>query len=77
MLLFLKNIKLVIGSKFALCQTTEAVVPGSNPRHISQWKTLRTGRVTVYTVKSRGRDGDLPLRPKTKVCFENYNYFCV
>ena len=29
-------------------------------------KTLRTGRVTVYTVKSRGREGSLPLRSKKK-----------
>ena len=37
-------------------QTTEAGVPGSNPASLTQWKTLRTGRVTVYIVKSRGRE---------------------
>ena len=31
-------------------QTTEAVVPGSNPASLTVVKTLRTGRVTVYTV---------------------------
>ena len=38
-------------------------------RHISQWKnsdSLRIGRVTVYTVKSRGREGNLPLRPEKR-----------
>ena len=33
-------------------------------RHLSQRITLRTGRVTVYNAKSRGREGDLPLWPK-------------
>ena len=27
-------------------------------RHLSQWKTLRTGRVTVYTVKYLGIEGE-------------------
>ena len=33
------------------CQVEKngAVVPGSNPALFIQWKTLRTGRVTVYT----------------------------
>ena len=38
--------------------------PGSNSASLTVAKTLRTGRVTVYTVKSRGREGNLPLRPK-------------
>ena len=36
-------------------------------RHLSQWNTLRTSRVTVYTVKSRGREGDLPPEAKKKI----------
>ena len=44
----------------------EAVVPGSNPASLTVAKTLRTGRVTVFTVKSRGREGNLPLRPKKR-----------
>ena len=35
-------------------------------RHLSHWKIMRTGRVTVYTVKSRDREGNLRLRQKTK-----------
>ena len=49
-----------------MLQTSEAVVPGSNPASLTVAKTLRTGRVTVYTVKSRGREGNLPLRLKKK-----------
>ena len=48
----------------AALQTTEAVVPGAN---LSQVTTLRTSRVTVYTVKSRGREGDLPPEAKKKI----------
>ena len=47
-------------------QTTEAaMVPGSNPA--SQRKNSRTGRVTVYTVKSRGKEGNLPMRQKKNI----------
>ena len=35
-------------------------------RHLSQWKFLKTGRVTVYAVKSRGREGNLSPRGKNK-----------
>ena len=48
-----------------MLQTTEAVVPGSNP--VSLTVENSEDRVTVvYTVKSRGRVGDLPLGPKKK-----------
>ena len=45
-------------------QTTETVVPGSIPASLTQQKALRTGRVTVYAVKSQGGEGNLPLRQK-------------
>ena len=56
------------GSSFVLIvlQNIEAIVP-VRIRHLSQWKTLRTGRVTVYSVKSWGREGDLPLRQKNRI----------
>ena len=39
--------------------------PGFEPGICHSGKTLRTGKVTtVYTVKSRGREGDLPMGPK-------------
>ena len=44
----------------AALQTAEALVPGSYPAYLS----MRTGRVTVYTVKSRGREGNLHLGQK-------------
>ena len=40
------------------------VVPGSNPASLTV-KILREG--TVYTVQSRGREGNLPLRQKTNI----------
>ena len=52
------------GGSFVALHTTETVVPGSNPASLTVGKTLRTGRVTVYTVKSLGRKRNLPLRPK-------------
>ena len=47
-------------------QTAEAAVPGLNPASttVENSESLRTGRVTVYSVKSRLRVGNLPLRPK-------------
>ena len=37
-------------------------------RHLSQWKFLKTGRVTVYAVKSQGREGHFSLRLQLKQC---------
>ena len=47
-------------------QTAEAAVPSLNPASttVENSESLRTGRVTVYSVKSRLRVGNLPLRPK-------------
>ena len=47
-------------SSLAALQTTEAVVSGSNPTSLTVEKTLRTGRVTVYTVKISGQKGKPP-----------------
>ena len=66
------------GGSLVALQTTEAAVPGSNPASLTVEKTLRTGRVTVYSVKSQGGEGDLPLRQKTQlgkcqICFSLKN----
>ena len=61
-------------------QTTETVVPGSIPASLTQQKALRTGRVTVYAVKSQGGEGNLPLRQKEllvrlPILYYNYTHF--
>ena len=47
----------------AALQTTEAVVPGSNPASLTVKNSEDRQSHCVYC-KSRGREGDLPLRPK-------------
>ena len=48
-------------------QTTEAVVPGSNPASLTVENSENRQSHCVYcTVKSRGREGDLPLGPKKR-----------
>ena len=45
--------------------STEAVHgPGFESGISHRGKTQRTGRATVYTLKSRDREGNLRLRPK-------------
>ena len=51
-------------------QTTEAVVPGSYPASLPVKNSEdRQNHCVLYTVKSQGREGSLPLRPKKKETF--------
>ena len=57
------------GGSLAALQNTEAVVPGSNTASLTEENSEDKQSHCVmtvyeYTVKSRGREGDLPLRQK-------------
>ena len=55
------------GGSLVALQTTEAVVPGSNPASLTVKNSEdRQGVYSVFTVKSLGRKGNLPLRKKNK-----------
>ena len=55
----------------AALQTTEAVVPGSNPASLTVKNSEDRQSHCVYC-KSRGREGDLPLRQKKKKFKKKY-----
>ena len=57
-------------------QTSKAVVPGLNPASLTKESSedMQSHYVTVVCilyVKSRGREGDLPLKPKKIFCTGN------
>ena len=52
------------GGSLVALQTSEAVVPGSNPASLTVENSEdRQSHCVQYTVKSRGREEDLPLGP--------------
>ena len=53
-------------------QTTEIVVPGSIPASLTQQKALRTGRVTVCTMKPWDKEGNLPSGNNNKYPKKTY-----
>ena len=55
-------------------QTTEAVVPGSNPASLTVENSEDRQSHCVYC-KISGREGDLPLRPKKRFKKKIYIYW--